>query len=66
MTYITDTQVYAASQPTLLARFRTALALQKQRRMLSTLSDEALNDIGLTRAEADRECAKTFLADLFG
>ena len=41
-----------------LARLRHLAALHRQRRHLARLDDHLLRDIGLTRAEAERECLR--------
>lgn len=49
---------------TLPARGVTALAVWRQRadgrHRLRSLSDEALKDVGLSRADIEQECAKPF------
>lgn len=49
---------------TLPARGVTALAVWRQRagdrHRLRSLSDETLKDVGLSRADIERECAKPF------
>lgn len=42
----------------LLSRFVQARALARQRKALAELDDTILDDIGLTRMEADREAAR--------
>lgn len=42
----------------LFARMRSALSLRRQRQQLARLEARALNDIGLTRAEADAEARR--------
>ncbi len=48
----------------MLQRFAARLALAperyRQRCMLSELTDEQLRDVGLTRRDVQRECAKPF------
>lgn len=41
-----------------LIRIRWALTLNRSRIALSELTDEQLADIGVSRIEAERECAK--------
>ena len=45
-------------------RFAAAVTVWEQRRRsrvnLSTLDDRLLQDVGLTRLQADRECRRTF------
>lgn len=48
----------ARRAPSLLARVMAAHSVARQRKALSELSDAQLADIGLTRAEADREAAR--------
>ena len=43
-----------------LIRVRRYKHLSKSRRALAKLNDEMLNDIGITRAEAEKEAAKPF------
>ena len=65
MTYIVDTHTsYGSERPTFFARLSAAITLRKQRKALQGLNDESLKDIGLTRADVNRECAKTFFSDL--
>ncbi|QXI26971.1 DUF1127 domain-containing protein [Pseudomonas vanderleydeniana] len=40
--------------------------LSRERRMLATLSDEALKDIGLSRADVDGETHQHFWSDPLG
>jgi uncharacterized protein YjiS (DUF1127 family) len=44
----------------LLARLYEFARRIRSRRMLSTLDDSALRDIGVTRSEAEQEAAKPF------
>ncbi len=44
----------------LTRQFFRALAARKQRNSLAKLDDGRLTDIGLSRAEADREAARSF------
>ncbi|MBN7761345.1 DUF1127 domain-containing protein [Nitratireductor aquimarinus] len=48
----------------MLQRFAARLALAseryRQRRTLTDLTDEQLRDVGLTRRDVQRECAKPF------
>lgn len=44
----------------LAERFSRFTALRRQRRMLLTLSDQQLLDIGLTRADAEEEYRQSF------
>ncbi len=65
MTYIVDTHIsHGSKRPTFFARIAEALTLHSQRTTLKGLSDGALKDIGLTRSDVNRECAKTFFSDL--
>ncbi|KAB7616214.1 DUF1127 domain-containing protein [Amylibacter sp. SFDW26] len=65
MTYIADTHIPRASKrPAFFARLNSALMLRSQRNALQSLSDQSLKDIGLSRADVHRECAKTFFSDL--
>nr|WP_245398735.1 DUF1127 domain-containing protein [Oceaniglobus trochenteri] len=43
------------SRPGLMTRLATMLALHGQRRQLRQMDDAQLRDLGLTRAEAERE-----------
>jgi uncharacterized protein YjiS (DUF1127 family) len=47
-----------ASRPSLMTRVFWALSLQRQRRHLARLDDAQLADIGLTRAQAEKEAAR--------
>jgi uncharacterized protein YjiS (DUF1127 family) len=61
MTYYTGTDFNLAIQrPAIIARIAAALELRKQRRVLYSLTDTQLDDIGLTRKEVDTEYAKPF------
>ena len=60
MTYINHTCATAPSRPTLIAGLVARLVVWKQRRTLKALDDRALEDIGLTRREANLESARTF------
>lgn len=65
MTYIVDAGCKTPIQSvSFLSRLNTAIAKRKQRNALCGLSSDALNDIGLSRAEVNKECAKTFFSDL--
>jgi uncharacterized protein YjiS (DUF1127 family) len=44
----------------LWARFAAIRAVARQRRQLLMLSDAALKDIGISRADAEREAAQPF------
>lgn len=62
MTYYSDTGFGTAIQrPSIIARITAALELRKQRIALNSLTDAHLSDIGLTREEAAKEVAKSFL-----
>lgn len=41
-------------------RIKTALRVYQERRSLLTLSDRTLKDLGLSRADAHREAARSF------
>jgi uncharacterized protein YjiS (DUF1127 family) len=41
-----------------IMHLRSAMALRRERRELRLLDDHLLRDIGLTRAEADKEAAR--------
>ncbi|WP_420568211.1 DUF1127 domain-containing protein [Thalassovita sp.] len=47
-----------ASRPSLMARVLGALSLHRQRQRLAQLDDAMLRDIGLTRAQANKEAAR--------
>ncbi len=65
MTYIVDTHIsHGSKHPTFFGRITAALTLRNQRTVLRSLSDDALKDIGLTRSDVNRECAKTLFSDL--
>ena len=65
MTYIVDANIsHGSKHPTFFGRISAALTLHSQRTTLKGLSDDALKDIGLTRTDVNRECAKTFFSDL--
>jgi len=55
MTYITSPCATAPSRPTLFSGLTTRLAVWKQRRALL-----ALEDIGVSRSEADSEGKRSF------
>ena len=44
----------------LLSRFRAWRERARSRHLLLQLDDRMLRDVGLTRSDADRECAKYF------
>ena len=44
----------------LAARFARFTALRRQRRMLLSLNDRQLSDIGITRADAEEEYNRSF------
>lgn len=44
----------------LLARLRAMVAVARQRRQLAQLSDAQLKDIGISRADAEREVTQPF------
>ena len=45
-------------RPRLVARLRAALALRRQRGRLGDLGDHLLEDIGISRDEAEREASR--------
>ncbi len=61
MTSFTTTRRTTAHRPVftgVFGRFADILGVWRQRRHLAKLDDASLNDIGLTRAEADAESQK--------
>ncbi|NIZ60143.1 hypothetical protein DL239_04025 [Sedimentitalea sp. CY04] len=60
MTYIANTCTPAPRRSSLISGIAARLAVWKQRRVLKALSDSALEDIGLTRRQADAEARRTF------
>ncbi|WIY23963.1 DUF1127 domain-containing protein [Parasedimentitalea psychrophila] len=60
MTYISQTCATAPSRPSLIAGLTARLAVWKQRRALKALDDSALNDIGLSRRQANTEARRSF------
>ena len=46
--------------PDLLSRFRGWRERARSRHLLQQLDDRMLRDVGLSRADVDRECAKHF------
>lgn len=63
MTYTVDTCHSACttpqSRPSLLSFVTSRLALMRQRRSLKTLDDRALEDIGISRADAQCEANRS-------
>lgn len=49
----------APRRPGLLARIQHAFAIRRQRLQLDRLDDSALQDIGLTRRDVDREVSRS-------
>lgn len=45
----------------LVGRIRLALSVRRERIALRSLDDAALKDIGLSRFDVERECARSFL-----
>ena len=63
MTYYTDTGFHVAIQrPSLIARITAVLEIHKQRRVLYSLTQTQLDDIGLTREDAVKEYTKSLWA----
>ena len=60
MTYIANTCSTAPSRPSLISGLTARLDAWKQRRVLRALDDSALEDIGLTRREANAEARRAF------
>lgn len=61
MAYIAANHTFKAHpHPTLMARFKAALKVCKQRKALRALTDDQLADIGLTRPQAKAEYTKPF------
>lgn len=54
------TTTLAAVATQLLSRAQLWLEVRRQRRQLMMLSDAMLRDIGLSRADAERESSRTF------
>jgi uncharacterized protein YjiS (DUF1127 family) len=47
-------------RPSLMSRILSALSLHRQRNRLAKLDDAQLDDIGITRAQANKEAARPF------
>ncbi|NRB19655.1 MAG: DUF1127 domain-containing protein [Rhodobacteraceae bacterium] len=60
MTYISTACATTPSRPTVFFGLAERLAVWRQRRALKSLGDHALEDIGVTRAEADTEARRAF------
>ena len=60
MTYIAKSCTPAPRRTYLISGISARLAVWKQCRVLKALSDSALEDIGLTRRQADAEARRTF------
>lgn len=58
MTFLTRTHAAAPACRAPAFPLRAALQIRRERRALAGLSDGALNDIGLTRAEARSEARR--------
>ncbi|TDK41083.1 DUF1127 domain-containing protein [Antarcticimicrobium luteum] len=60
MTFTTASHRRSARRPSVLSGLPRLFAVWRQRRVLETLDDRALEDIGVTRAEAKAEARRTF------
>jgi len=60
MTFITAAHHRTAPRPSLLGAVPRLFGVWRQRRVLETLDDRALEDIGVTRAEAAAEARRPF------
>ncbi|MBE1283055.1 MAG: DUF1127 domain-containing protein [Rhodobacteraceae bacterium] len=60
MTYITDQHACTPRRASLLNTLRIAINVSRQRRALRLLDDSALDDVGLTREEAQAEARRPF------
>ncbi|NOD61977.1 MULTISPECIES: DUF1127 domain-containing protein [unclassified Ruegeria] len=60
MTQIALHTTCSPAKLSLMSRFFRALELNRQRRELAQLDDAALEDIGVTRAEASAEARRLF------
>jgi len=60
MTYINTSCAAAASRPSVLSGLTARFAVWHQRRALKALGVHALEDIGVTRAEAETEARRSF------
>lgn len=58
MTYIADRIPHRRRSLSPIAALARLIEVSRQRRALRQLDDRALNDIGVTRAQADRESAR--------
>ncbi len=58
MTHITISKPHRCAQPARRPGLLSLISLARQRRALSKLDDAALEDIGITRAEAEAEAAR--------
>ena len=60
MAYTTASRRRPATRPAPLLGLPRLFAVWRQRRALEALDDRALEDIGVTRAEAETEAARRF------
>ena len=60
MAFLSHTRTDCRPVPTRRASLLELLALYRQRRDLARLDDRALDDLGLTRDEANREARRWF------
>ncbi|MQY42802.1 DUF1127 domain-containing protein [Epibacterium sp. SM1969] len=58
MAYLTTTQALRPARRSVFSLIANLAAIRRQRKALLALSDEALDDLGLTRAEVNREAAR--------
>ena len=67
MTNTAKTAVAPIAQTTqrmpFFAKLHQLVGLQRQRRTLGNLDEHLLNDIGITKAQADEEAARSFWDD---
>jgi uncharacterized protein YjiS (DUF1127 family) len=60
MTFISSTRQSALRRSSILATLSSYYGVWQQRRILKSLSDTALDDIGVTRAQAVTEARRPF------
>ncbi|MDX2485340.1 MAG: DUF1127 domain-containing protein [Pseudodonghicola sp.] len=60
MTFITAPRRRTALRPALFSELGRLVAIWRQRRALETLDNRALEDIGVSRAQADAEARRAF------
>jgi uncharacterized protein YjiS (DUF1127 family) len=60
MTMLTASQCHSPARPSVLSRAKSLIVVWQQRQALRALDERALNDIGITRREAEAEAARPF------